>query len=130
MLSGPDGVSRHMLSSGSGPGSCQTIFSFLASSAAHTAITIESGTFAWVLDREAAEIRGEHVIDESLFAFSFPAQSLGYFFVNFPPMVNGENSDHSGFAIRFVDNAKPPDFHSPQPGQFSDQWHTGERVGA
>jgi hypothetical protein len=53
---------------------------------------------------------------ESLFTFSSLAQSVGYFFVNFSPMADGENPDQSGFAIQFVNNAKLPDFDSPQAG--------------
>ena len=62
MLGGPDGVSRHMLSRA--PAArvlARRFFLFLASSAPHTAVTIEPGTFAWGVDREAAKIQGGHV---------------------------------------------------------------------
>jgi hypothetical protein len=74
--------------------------------------------------------RGVQVsLRKGLFAFSFLAQSLGCFLVNFPPVADGKYPDHSRFAIRFIDNAKAPDLDSPQAGQFSDERHTGERVG-
>lgn len=49
----------------------------------------------------------------SLFTYSFLAQPVGYFFINFAPVTDGEDPDHSIFAIGFANNAKPPDFDFP-----------------
>jgi len=46
-------------------------------------------------------------VDGKLFTFSSLEQPVGYFFVNFPPVADGENPDHSGLAIQFVDDASP-----------------------
>jgi len=52
-------------------------------------------------------------VDGKLFTFSSLEQPVSHLFVNFPPVADGENPDHSGFAIQFVGDAKPPDFDSP-----------------
>ena len=48
ITSGPSAVSRHIRSSGKGPGSCQPILSLRASSAAQIEVTTASETSAWV----------------------------------------------------------------------------------
>jgi len=68
-----------------------------------------------------AEIVGTldgHFLGESLLTCFSSAQPVGHFFVNFPPVADDKNPDHSGFAIQFVNNAKPPDFDSPHAGRM------------
>jgi len=47
---------------------------------------------------------------------------------DFQVKTEGENPEHAGFAIQFVNNAKALNFDAPQPGQFSYQRRSGERV--
>jgi hypothetical protein len=52
----------------------------------------------------------------SLLTFSSLTQLVGYLFVDFPPVTDGENPDSSGFGIGLVNNPKPFDFDPPQSG--------------
>jgi hypothetical protein len=67
---------------------------------------------------------------QSLLTLSSPAQPVGYFFVNFPSVADGENPDLSSFAIHLINDTKASDFDSPQSGQLTDQWRSGKRIRA
>jgi hypothetical protein len=56
--------------------------------------------------------------NKTLLTFPRLLKSVGCFFVNFPAMADGENPDHSGFAIHLISNAKPPDSDAQQSSQL------------
>jgi len=54
--------------------------------------------------------------EATLFALSSFAQSVSQFFVNLPSVAEGEYPDEPGFAIDFIDEAKPSHLVFPKAG--------------
>ena len=63
----------------------------------------EGRLISWTSSRSDLFPIGEN---RSLLTFSCLAQSVGYFLVNFPPVTDGENPDHSRSAIQFVNDTR------------------------
>src|SRR5262245_55703269 len=72
----------------------------------------QNGTLASLLNCATPQMKTR------LFFCRCSADPLSQLFVNLLPMADSKDPDNPRAAIQFIDNAKSPDFESPQPRQF------------